>query len=86
MTPARVRFTGFLARNYRARSFTLAHSDGWWVCEIDKSGKFRNRIDQLARSVYYKDTPGMAQDAFDDTAHAAHTALGALKGWFKIWT
>ena len=49
MTPARVRFTGFLARNYRARSFTLAHSDGWWVCEIDKSGKFRNRIDQLAR-------------------------------------
>ena len=53
MTPARVRFTGFLARNYRARSFTLAHSDGWWVCEIDKSGKFRNRIDQLARSVYH---------------------------------
>lgn len=56
MTPARVRFTSFLARHYRARSFTLAHSDGWWVCEID------------------------------DTAHAAHTALGALKGWFEIWT
>jgi len=56
VTPARVRFTSFLARHYRARSFTLAHVDEWWVCEID------------------------------DTAHAAHTALGALKGWFEIWT